>query len=119
MSKESIDNLLRDLANAPTHEEGFLDYALGKLFAYFPERKPAGPRFFRARGGGAIEDWRQAPAARRKMLAAAIDREIAMLADELRHRGVRNPITGAREALAKRYRHASGAALKRWLCRNR
>ena len=73
----------------------------------------------RALFGGDIEGWRQDPAARKKILAATIRREIAALANELRKRGVRNPITRAEEEVAKRWQHASGAALNRWLRRNR
>jgi hypothetical protein len=55
----------------------------------------------------------------RKLLAAAIRREIAARADELRRRGVRAPITEAEKEAAERYQHASGTALHKWLQRNR
>jgi len=66
-----------------------------------------------------LEEWRCQDSARKKMLAAAIKLEIAAHADELRRHGVRNPVTQAKEEIAKRWQHASGAALDRWLHRNR
>lgn len=60
------------------------------------------------------EDWR----AQRKKQAAAIRREIAVRAAELKQCGVRAPIAQAREEAAERHRHASGLALKKWLVRN-
>jgi hypothetical protein len=64
------------------------------------------------------QDWRD-PAALRKKRAAAISREIAARADELKRRGVRNPVTQAEKEIAEHYQHASGAALNRWLRRHR
>jgi hypothetical protein len=64
------------------------------------------------------EEWRCQDSARKKMRAATIKREIAAHADELRRHGVRNPVTQAQEEIAKRWQHASGAALNRWLRRN-
>jgi hypothetical protein len=66
-----------------------------------------------------IEEWRCQDSARKKMLAAVIRREIVAHADELRRRGVHNPVTQAEAEIAKRWQHASGAALNRWLRRNR
>ena len=61
------------------------------------------------------EDWR----VQRKKQAAAIRREIAVRATELKQYGVRTPIAQAREEVARRYGRASGPALKKWLVRNR
>jgi len=54
----------------------------------------------------------------RKEQAAAIRLDIAARADELRRRGVHNPVTRAEEEIAKRWQR-TGAALNRWLRRNR
>lgn len=59
------------------------------------------------------------PRAKKKMLAAAITCEIATRALELRASGARDPITRAEKEAAERLGHASGAALNRWLRRNR
>jgi len=64
------------------------------------------------------EDWRDLTATERKTRAAAIRCEIAARADELRSRGVRNPVTQAEEEIAKRWQR-TGPALNRWLRRNR
>jgi hypothetical protein len=64
------------------------------------------------------EDWRDPAATQRKTRAAAIRCEIAARADELRSRGVRNPVTQAEEEIAKRWQR-TGPALNRWLRRNR
>jgi predicted DNA-binding protein (UPF0251 family) len=48
-----------------------------------------------------------------------ISQEIAARADELRRRGVRNPVTRAEKEMAERLGHASGSALNRWLRRHR
>jgi hypothetical protein len=66
---------------------------------------------------GEDEEWRD-PALQRKMNVAAIDREIAGRADELRRRGVRNPVTQAEEEAAARL-DKSAAALNRWRRRYR
>ena len=55
----------------------------------------------------------------RKRRAAIIDGEIAVLAKQLRRRGVSDPITRAEKEIAERWHHASGSALNRWLRRNR
>jgi hypothetical protein len=60
------------------------------------------------------EDWR----VQRKKQAAAIRREVAARADELRRRGVRNPVTQAEAEIAQRWQR-TGPALNRWLRRNR
>jgi hypothetical protein len=60
------------------------------------------------------EDWR----VQRKKQAAAIRREIAARADELRRRGVRNPVTQAEAEIAQRWQR-TGPALNRWLRRHR
>ena len=64
------------------------------------------------------EDWRDLAATQRKEQAAAIRLDIAARADELRRRGVHNPVTRAEEEIAKRWQR-TGAALNRWLRRNR
>ena len=58
-------------------------------------------------------------AAQPRQRAATIDREIEARAVELKQCGVCKPITQAREEVAKRHGYASGAALKKWLSRNR
>jgi hypothetical protein len=65
------------------------------------------------------KDWHDFAATQRKKQVAAIKREIAARAEELRRLGVRNPVEQAEEELAERWQHASGAALNRWLRRNR
>ena len=65
------------------------------------------------------EDGRDLSTMQRKRRAAAIRGEIAARVDELRQRGVRNPVTQAEREVAERYQHANGAALNRWLRRNR
>ena len=50
---------------------------------------------------------------------AEIRQEIAARADELRRRGVRNPVTQAEDEIAKQLGHAGGPALNRWLRRHR
>jgi hypothetical protein len=47
------------------------------------------------------------------MRAWAVKRDVAKLAAELGRQGVSDPITRAREKLARKYGHASGLALKR------
>jgi len=59
------------------------------------------------------------PAMQRKKRAAVIKREIAARAEELRRLGVNKPVTRAEKEIAERWQHASGAALNRWLRRNR
>ena len=100
-----------DLVNAPPREERFFASHHGSeshVTLMHVGRKPA------AAIATKIE-----PAPPVKILAAAISREIVARADELRRCGVQNPITQAREEAAKRWGHASGAALHRWLRRNR
>jgi hypothetical protein len=114
-TKELVDNLLRDLANAPIpRKKVFIASHHGSEGSHVTVmhlgRKPASDD---------IEEWYRAPAARRKKLAATIAREIAVRADELRRRGVRNPVTQAEKEAAERWHHVSGAALNRWLRRNR
>ena len=65
------------------------------------------------------EDGHDLSATQRKRRAAAIRREIATRAEELRRRGVRNSVEQAEAEIAERWQHASGAALNRWLRRNR
>ena len=65
------------------------------------------------------EDGRDLSTMQRKRRAAAIRGEIAARVDELRQRGVRNPVTQAEREVAERYQHANGVALNRWLRRNR
>ena len=72
-----------------------------------------------ALGQAAAAHWRDPTATQRKKRAAAIRREIAARANELRRRGVRNPIAKAEQEFAELYQHANGAALNRWLRRNR
>jgi hypothetical protein len=62
------------------------------------------------------EDW---SATQRKRQVVAIRREIAARAEELRRAGVSKPVTQAEAEIAERWQHASGAALNRWLRRNR
>jgi hypothetical protein len=65
-----------------------------------------------------LEDWRDSAATQRKKQAAAIRREIAARADELRRCGVRDPVTQAEEEIAQRWQR-TGPALNRWLRRHR
>jgi hypothetical protein len=65
------------------------------------------------------EDGHDLSAAQRKRRAATIRREIAARTDELKQCGVCNPVERAEEEIAKRWQHASGAALNRWLRRHR
>jgi acyl-CoA reductase-like NAD-dependent aldehyde dehydrogenase len=65
------------------------------------------------------EDWRDLAAAQRKRQVAAIRREIAARAEEFRRIGISNPVMRAEAEIAERWQHASGAALNRWLRRNR
>ena len=65
------------------------------------------------------EDWRDLAATQRKKQVAAIRREIAARAEELRRVGVPNPVARAEAEIAERWQHASGAALNRWLRRHR
>jgi hypothetical protein len=59
------------------------------------------------------------PTLQKRKRAAAISRQIAARANELRRDGVRNPVTQAEEEVAERLHHPSGSALNRWLRRNR
>jgi hypothetical protein len=59
------------------------------------------------------------PVAHRKRIAAEIDFEIAMRVAELERCGICNPVTQAKEAVAKRWGHGKVEALNRWLRRNR
>jgi hypothetical protein len=65
------------------------------------------------------EDGRDLSATQRKRRAATIRREIAMRAEELRRAGVPSPVTQAEEEMAKWWQHTNGAALNKWLRRNR
>jgi hypothetical protein len=65
-----------------------------------------------------LEDWRDSAVTQRKKQAAGIRREIAVRADELRRRGVRNPVAQAEEEIAQRWQR-TGPALNRWLRRHR
>jgi hypothetical protein len=51
--------------------------------------------------------------------AAIIDQEIKERADELRRSGIRAPVRQAENEAAKQHGFRSGAALNRWLRRNR
>jgi hypothetical protein len=66
----------------------------------------------------AIED-RHDLEAQKKRLVAAIRREVAVRADELKGRGVSKPITQAWKDVAERHGYQSGPALKRSVNRNR
>jgi hypothetical protein len=108
LAKEFV---LRDLVNAPTRGESF-----------FASHHGSESHVTIMRVGGksaAAITTKIEPAPPAKIRAATIAREIAARADELRRRGVHNPITQARNEAAKRWHHASGAALHRWLRRNR
>lgn len=58
------------------------------------------------------------PREQRKQQAAGLDREIAVLADELRRSGVPDPVAQAEKKVAAQL-GKSGPALNRWLRRNR
>src|SRR5262249_28037634 len=62
------------------------------------------------------KDW---PVMQKKQWVAVIKREIAARAEELRRAGVHNPVARAEAEIAERWQHANGAALNRWLRRNR
>jgi len=61
----------------------------------------------------------QLTAAQPRQRAVDIRREITARADELRRRGVRDPVTRAEKEIAERLGHASGPSLNRWLRRHR
>jgi hypothetical protein len=67
----------------------------------------------------ALANPREQNSEQNKRLAAAIKREINARAAKLKRDGHANPITQAREEVAKLREHASGDALKKWLWRNR
>jgi hypothetical protein len=58
-------------------------------------------------------------ALRRTDSPTEIRQEIVARADELRRRGVRNPVTQAEKEIAQQLGHVSGPALNRWLRRHR
>jgi len=123
-AKEAMDNFLRNLANAPSRAERSLGDTFSKIVARLVAHEEATlaqlqqlidcSRAIASSPTAAIE-----PAPSAKILAATIDREITARADELRRQDVLNPITQARNEAAERWGHASGAALHRWLRRNR